>query len=412
MRLPARILLGLCPLVAATALAHGPVARQSEEHAVAARLFTADAATGEVVVIDLPGADVVTRLPTPPFILGLGVDPARRHIYAMRGRNTDRDTVTVIDAGFGDDGLARFPTIMRTFTGTAPGGVRDGFLPSVGGHPAIFEELVGEVEILDDAQFASLGAVPSRRIKLAAPDHYHYLEEGKYLYFGHLAKGMVQIIDRDTGAEVTRIPGCPVLHGMAKDDVSGRLFFACMNGVLVVGTRGREMNTEVARIPYPSAQRIGSFLKGKGRVFWGKGEGALPALQRLDVSKEPYSFTMVPVDASIQQGTSEDGGELVVYSRNGTLDFRDGGTGELLKQVAISKAYDGNYHEHVDKALLPDIVVDASRAWVSIPPEGVIVELDTAEHKELRRIATGGQPTRLVLVKAPVVPSKATTPTP
>jgi hypothetical protein len=388
----------LAPLLAA---AHGPVARQPDARATEARLFTADSSGGQVIAVDLPGGEVVTRLATPPFILLLEADHTGRYIFAMRGRDTDRDTITVIDSGFDASGMARFPTVARTFTGNAPGGGHDGFLATVGGRDAIFNESIGEIEVLEAGDFGSLGAIASRRIRVAAPDHYHYLEAGRYLYVGHLAKGFLQILDRERGKEIGRIGNCPVLHGMAADPTSGRLFFACMQNVLVVGTRGKELNKELARIAYPSTQRIGAFLKGAGRVLWGKTEGAIPALQRLDAAREPYQFETIPVDASIQQATSGDGRYLLVYSRNGTLDIRDGSTGALSRQLAISKPFDSNYHEHVDKALIPDIVTSGERAWISIPPEGVIVEIDMAAGQQLRRIQTGGMPTRLVLVQAP-----------
>lgn len=402
MNRPFRIALALCALLGpALAAAHGPVPRTPEGKAVEARLLTVDSATGEVVVIDLPDGGIVTRIATPPYVLSFGLDHAGRHVYAMRGRNTDRDTITVIDAGFDDSGLARFPTVVRTFTGNTPGGVRDGHLSSVGGRDAIFHEAAAEVEVIGAGDFASLGAVPSSRIRLAAPDHYHYLEAGDYLYVGHLAKGFVQVLERATGAEAARIGPCPVLHGMAKDEKSGRLFFACMRDVMVIGTRGDELNREVARIPYPTTQRVAFFLYGADRVLWGKSEGAIPALLRLDAGKRRYKFKAVPVDASIQQGTTPDGSLLLVYSRNGTLDLRDGRSGKLKRQLTISRPFDAEYHEHVDKALLPDIIATAERAWITLPTEGAIVELDLAAGKEVRRLAVGGQPTRMVLVKPP-----------
>lgn len=400
-------LLALLSMCSAAASAHGPVARKAEAQPTAARLFTSDSASGEIVAVDLPDGAVAARLATPPHVLTLGVAADGRHVFAMRGRNTDRDTITVIDSGLDAAGNARFPAIVRTFTGSSPGGVHDGHLAAVGGRNAIFQEGVGEIEVLGDGEFGSLGAVATRRIRLAAPDHYHYLEAGDYLYVGHLAKGMVQVIDRASGEQAAVIGGCPVLHGMAEGPASGRLFFACMRDVLVVGTRGDELNREVGRIAYPSAQRIGIFLKGADGVLWGKTEGAIPALQRFDTRREPYAFDTIPVDSSIQQATSEDGRRLFVYSRKGTLDVRDGASGELRHQLRISKPFDAEYHEHVDKALLPDIVSAGDRAWISIPPEGVIVEIDAAAGRELRRIATGGQPTRMVLVRPSGVPVAA-----
>lgn len=399
-RLVHTLFLGLFALPALVS-AHGPIARENDARPTSGRLFTSDSATGEVVALDLPGGEVVTRLATPPLILSLGLGHEGRYVFAMRGRNTDRDTITVIDSGFEGGGLAHVPAIVRTFTGTAPGGIRDGFLSTVAGRNAIFQESAGEIEVLEGDGFGSLAAIGLRRIKLAAPDHYHYLEAGRYLYVGHLAKGFVQILDAKSGREKARIGGCPVLHGMAADAASGRLFFACMNGVLVVGTRGKEMNREVARIPYPGKQRIAAFRHGANGVLWGSSEGANPTLQRLDPAVQPFAFQSVPVESAIQQATSEDGRYLFVYLRNGKLEIRDGASGALLRDVTVSRPFESEYHEHVDKALLPDIVSEGKLAWVTIPPEGVIVEVDVEDGREVRRFPVGGQPTRLVLVKPP-----------
>jgi hypothetical protein len=272
-------------------------------------------------------------------------------------------------------------------------------LSSVGGHTAIFQEAAGELEIIEGDDYDTLGAVKTRRLKLAAPDHYHYLEAGKYLYVGHLAKGFVQVLDRKSGREKTRIGPCPVLHGMAAHRASGRLFFSCARDVLVIGTRGRELNRVVGRIPYPGRQRISAFRHGAEGVLWGSSEGAVPALLRLDPARQPYAFESIPVDSAIQFGTTDDGRYLLLYLRKGTLDIRDGSTGTPVREVTVSRAFDADYHEHVDKALLPDIVAAGPLAWVTLPPEGAIVELDLEAGRELRRFRIGGQPTRLVLVQ-------------
>ncbi|MDH5256085.1 MAG: hypothetical protein OEW72_09245 [Gammaproteobacteria bacterium] len=391
----------LAVLAAPAALAHGPVARNSEGQVAAARLFTSDSATGEVVAIDLPEGNVVARLATPPYVLTLGLTNDSRYLFAMRGRDTKRDTITVIDTGLGDaGGKFRFPAIVRTWLGNAPGGVHDGHLATIGGQDAVFNEGTGEVEIYQGSNFGSLDAVPVRRLKLAAPDHYHYQEAGDNLYVGHLAKGLVQIIDRKSGAEVGRVAGCPVLHGMSDDPETGRLLFACMGNVVVVGTRGEEANKEVARIPYPSKQRAAIFMHGKDGVLWGTSEGANPAILRLDSRKQPYAFESVPVNAAIQRGVTEDGNFILLYSRDGTLDIRDGGTGESLRTVRVSRKFDSEYHEHVDKALLPEIVTIGTSAWITIPTKGQLVEVDILAGKVLRKIKLGGQPTRLVVVRA------------
>lgn len=399
----------LALVVTVAADAHGPVARTAEGQAAEARLFTSDSATGEVVAIDLPAGNVVARLATPPYVLTLGLTQDSRYLFAMRGRSTTRDTVTVIDTGLGAvAGQFRLPSIVRTWLGSAPGGVHDGHLATVGGQDAVINEGTGEIEIYEGGNFASLGAVPVRTIRFAAPDHYHYQEAGKNLYVGHLAKGMVQIIDGPSGKELARVAGCPMLHGMSDDEATGRLLFACMGNVVVIGTRGDEANKEVARIPYPTKQRAATFIHGKDGVLWGTSEGANPAILRLDTRRQPYAFESVPVNAAIQRGATEDGNFILLYSRDGTLDIRDGATGESLRTVRVSRKFDSEYHEHVDKALLPDIITLGNIAYITIPPKGMIVEVDVLKGKVLRKIKVGGQPTRLVLVRAgAAAPTKA-----
>jgi len=391
----------LTMLAAASAEAHGPVARVAQRDAAEARLFTSDSATGEVVAIDLPSGNVVARLATPPTVLTLGLTRDNRYLFALRGRNTTRDYITVIDTGIGGSaGTFRFPAIVRSWVGSSPGGVHEGHLAMVGGRDAVFSEGSAEIEIYESEDFASTGAVSLRRLKLAAPDHYQYLEAGDNLYVGHLAKGMVQVLASRTGEEVTRIGGCPLLHGMIDDPATGRLLFACMGNILVVGTRGAEANREVARIAYPSGRRVGTFVRGRDGVVWGSDEGTNPAILRLDTREQPYVMQSIPVNAMIQRGASADGQYLLLYSRDGTLDIRDGATGSSLRTVRVSRPFDSEYHEHVDKALLPGIITRGNIAYITIPPEGVIVEVDILAGKVIRKIQVGGEPTRLVLVKA------------
>src|SRR5690606_34316823 len=100
------------------------------------------------------------------------------------------------------------------------------------------------------------------------------------------------------------------------------------------------------------------------------------------------------------RGTSDDGRYLLLYSRNGTLEIRDGRSGKLKHKVAISGTFESEYHEHVDKALLPDIVTVGEQADVTIPPAVALVEVDLRHCQVLRRFELGGEPTRLVVVSA------------
>jgi hypothetical protein len=372
------------------ASAHGPVDRAADLTPVEARLFVADNQDGSVLVVDLPAADKVLRLATPPFIISVGRPANSPYVFALRGRSTDRDFVTVIDSGFEPGGNARTPYIARSFVAGT----------SIGGQPALFMDDDGELLVFGSDAFSGLGEIPVRRYKLAGPDHLHMVESGDYFYVGHLMKGLLQIVDKETGEEIQRIEGCPILYGATQDEATGRLFFSCQKHVLVVGSRGDELNKELGRIPYPGSQRIGPFLHGRDRVLWGYTESAQSELQRLDLTTEPYVIEALTVDASIQQNTSPDGEYLLVYSRSGMLDIRHGGTGELIRQVQVSKAFDQAYHEHVDKALLPDIRFLGDRVFISLPHEGRIAEVQLQSGEVTRSIDVGGQPTRMVAVSA------------
>lgn len=395
------LLASLALLPAATAWGHGGVKRAPEGSAAPARVFVADAANGDLVALDLPGGGLVSRLSTPPFIMSLALSTDGRHVFAMRGRSTDRDWITVVNTGV-ESGAGRFrpPYVARTIPVSTPGPGERNRMYTVGGKDALMMEGTGEFIVLNSDEFAGFAPVNVRTYQLGAPDHYFYLESGDNLYIGHLRNSYVQVIDRNTGEEVTRIKGCQFIHGKGMDKVTGRLFYACRTDIIVIGTRGDELNQIVGRIPYPEDQRVGSFIYGKGRVLWAYTEGILPIIYRLDTAVEPYTLEVVSLGASIRQWSTAGGEYLLTLTRGGVLQIRDGGTGELLRTAKVSKPFADDYHEHTDKAILPDIKSMNGDAYVSLPHEGriAVVELETAELN--RYLDTGGEPTRLVLVEA------------
>ncbi len=391
------LVLACLPLII---LAHGAAEQSIDLELVPTRLFTADAETGMVIAINLPAGEVIGRLSTPPFVMLLGLSSDRRHLFAMRGRNSTRDWVTVIDTGFdAATRMMRRPHIARTILANKPAGAFGGMLTTVGGHIGLFMEGSGELHVFMGDNFSSPDTLNVHKYTLAAPDHYHYLEDDQYLYIGHFRNGLLQILDREDGRELKRLTDCPGLHGMARDEATGRLFFACRPDVMVVGTRGAEAQREVARIAYPE-RRLGAMLHGKDRVIWGYDEGEMPALYRLDAARLPYAFDRLPVDASIQQHVSDDKRHLLVLTRAGELQIRDGWSGALIRTVDIATPFKPDVRENTDKAVLPDIASEGGRAYISLPHEGQIAEVDLDRGSVLRYMQTGGQPTRVVLLKA------------
>jgi DNA-binding beta-propeller fold protein YncE len=399
-------LLRIVVFAGSTILSPGVAAHAAAERAPAtqpstARLLVADAATGEIVVVSLADGATIARLPTPPFVLSLGLANDGQHIFAIRGHDTDRDTVTIIDSGLDRRGQARFPTVLRTIVWRTPGGISGGRVAAVGGRTAIFSGGDAAIDILGSAEFGSLDAVPVRRIALLAPDHYQYIEVGNFLYVTYLRGGLVQVIDGTTGVEVGRVGSCPQPHGMALDAESGRVFIGCQDGVLVIATRGSRRHHEVARISYPASQRIGFFLRGPDRIWWGRTEGVLPRLQRLDAATEPYVLQAVPVEDAIRTNTTADGKFLLAYSRTGWLCIHDGRDGSRKHRLRVSGPYTGGAFESMAKATLPDLAVFGDYAYLSLPHEGTVVEVAVTTGKVLRRIAVGGEPTRMVVVGEP-----------
>ena len=380
---------------------HGAVQRESELKDSEIRLFVADNMDGSVIIVDFPDGKIINRVSTSPSIMILAANKNNNYIYAMRGRDTDQDLTSIISTGFDPEtGKFRKPHVIRTIETDTPGGPRDKKMATVGGYDAILTEGDAEIVVLMSDVIDGYSELKTKTYKIAAPDHYHYLEGETYLYIGHLFKGFVQVLDRASGEEVGRIKGCPMLLGMTEDEESGRLFFSCARDVMVVGTLGEEKAKQISRIPYPenTGRGCAAFLKGAGRVQWCYTEGIIPRLYRVDLSKEPYQFTTLSVESSIQQSSTHDGKYLMVLSKQGVLYLYDGRDGDLIKTIKVSEPFLGDWFEDVGKAILPDIESHNGIAYITLTHEGRIAEIDLEQGEVKRYIDLGGFPTRIVLL--------------
>ena len=382
-------------------LGHGAVQRASELKDSEIRLFVADNMDGSVIVVDFPDGKIINRVSTSPSIMILAASKDNSYIYAMRGRDTDQDLTSIISTGFDPETRQfRKPHVIRTIESDTPGGPRDDKMATVGGYDAILTEGDAEIVVLMSDVIDGYSELKTKIYKIAAPDHYHYLEGETYLYIGHLFKGFVQVLDRASGEEVGRIKGCPMLHGMTEDEESGRLFFSCARDVMVVGTLGEEKAKQISRIPYPenTGRGCAAFLKGEGRVQWCYTEGIIPRLYRVDLAQEPYQFTTLSVESSIQQNSTDDGKYLMVLSKQGVLYLYDGQDGDLIKTIKVSEPFLGDWFEDVGKAILPDIESHNGIAYITLTHEGRMAEIDLEQGEVKRYVDLGGFPTRIVLL--------------
>lgn len=382
---------------------HGGVTRVSILKEAELRLFVADNLDSTLVTIDFPSGEIINRVSTPPSIMTLQIGGKNNYIFAMRGRDTDQDLVSIIDTGY--DNLSqnfRQPFVLRTLPMDTPGGGRNNgghVMATVNGFNAVLTEGNGEIVVFETDTFDGFSDLKTKTYNLASPDHYHYQEGEKFLYIGHLFGGFVQILDKDTGEEYGRINNCPRLHGMGRDHDTGRLFFSCMREVVVVGTRGKERAKEVSRIVYPDSGRsCAAFLEGRDRVRWCYTEGIIPQLYRLDASNEEYQFQILKVEPSIRQQVTKDGKYLMILTREGSLSLHDGYDGSFIRNIKLSDTFEGQWNEDVGKAILPDIVSHNGIAYVSLTHEGRVAVIDLEAGEVKRYIDTGGFPTRMVLL--------------
>ena len=382
---------------------HGGVTRVSILKEAELRLFVADNLDSTLVTIDFPSGEIINRVSTPPSIMTLQIGGKNNYIFAMRGRDTDQDLVSIIDTGY--DNLSqnfRQPFVLRTLPMDTPGGGRNNgghVMATVNGFNAVLTEGNGEIVVFETDTFDGFSDLKTKTYNLASPDHYHYQEGEKFLYIGHLFGGFVQILDKDTGEEYGRINNCPRLHGMGRDHDTGILFFSCMREVVVVGTRGKERAKEVSRIVYPDSGRsCAAFLEGRDRVRWCYTEGIIPQLYRLDASNEEYQFQILKVEPSIRQQVTKDGKYLMILTREGSLSLHDGYDGSFIRNIKLSDTFEGQWNEDVGKAILPDIVSHNGIAYVSLTHEGRVAVIDLEAGEVKRYIDTGGFPTRMVLL--------------
>lgn len=401
------LVLALALASAVPAAAHRVVDRTPEVWEADERLLVVDSDSGDVVVLD-DGREV-ERLSTPPAPISFARSEDGTLAFALRGRATDRDHVTIIDTAYDEaTGEARRPYVARTFVGHSPGGVSHGRLPEVADSILVAEEADGEALLIDPAEVAGLGDALTSRLELRGPDHYAFVAGrdatgAEVLLAGHLRAGGVQVLDPVTREERAWYDGCPGLHGGTADASGERALFGCGSGVLVVPI-DPDLGADPQLLRYPGEGRIASFHRGTGGVRFGTTEGGRTAIHRIDTTLTDPVIEEVDLAVGRQRRTAlrttatPDGTRLLVLTHQGTLQIRDGVDGDLRHEVRVTGRFDPDLHEHVGRAELPDLAANADHVHVSLPDAGRIVTVDLTDGDIVGRLRVDGMPTRMLLL--------------
>jgi hypothetical protein len=375
--------------VSGFASAHAPAPVRAEVWSAEERLFAIDNARGEVVVVDLPDGQVVNRIPVPPKTMMIGRTDDGAYVLAVRGRDTDRQYVTVIASGVEADGMRR-PYVAKTLLlGQSVGGIHGTHVPELWGKLYLVVEQEGKLVRFDRAGLAPEAAFTTDVLPLGRPDHVDPHEMGQYVWAGGIRQGLVKLLDQQ-GRSVATFP-CKNLHGVAVDKKTGRSFFGCLDCVLVV-----EDQKEKTRLKYSIDERVANFMTGNG-AYIGAGEGS-KHVQVVDPEK--LTLKAVPLEGTlVTRVAAEDGKHIFLLLKNGNLEVRDGRTAELIRSIKVTTPFPP-MEEDVRGAILPNICVWEGRAYVSLPQWGMIAEVDWVKGKLLRNVMVGGSPSRLLIIEA------------
>jgi hypothetical protein len=372
---------------AAVAVAHVPIPPTAEVWSGAARLFVADNGTDSVLAVDLPDGSVSARISVPAHTMMLGVSPDRSTVLAIRGRDTDRQLVTFIDAGVDSDGM-RLPYVARTLDlGMSMNGIEGGELEQLWGRNVLISESKATAYLFTNRSLEPARAFATTEIPLTYPDHVHVLEQGRNAWVAYLAKGVVRLIDR-LGKERAKV-ACPIAHGAARDAATGLGVFACQTDLVLV-----DGNAQVARIAYPGGERIGGFLEtSAGLVGYSE---SVTGLQKVNAASR--TITRIDLGGELYRAAvTEDGAHVLALLASGQLQVRSATTLALERTIAVTQAFPP-LDETTSAAIMPAIVTSGATAFVSLPNRGLVAEVNWGAGTVTRTLRVGGMPTRMILV--------------
>lgn len=392
------------------AFAHETTQRTPETWQVEQRLLISDSETGDIVVLD--DGVVRERLSTPPSPISLARSEDGRLAFAIRGRNTDVDHVTMIDTAFDEStGTAARPYVARTWATVSAGGVHDGHLPEVQGKVGLSMEASGTLQLLEPSAISGLESADAGTISLGQPGHYTFVTvsavDGSELLHAGSTAGNTAVIDTASGETIATDGRCPGLHGGAATTDGETVLFACSTGILVAPA---DPTTGSSRLlNYPTTDRDGSVYSGStdragNDVLWAT-NGAKTSLNRIAVNGDEVAITAVRLSSGrsvrneLATTVDPESGRLYVLTYQGYLQVRDAVTGVLLRERRVMPAMSIEDDETTSEAINPDIAVASDRLYLSVPSTGTVLSVSLDGRRILQAVRVGGEPTRLVLLE-------------
>ena len=370
----------------ASAVPHGYVAGAAEMAEPQLHLATLNAA-GSLALLDLLGGGT-TPVTTIDEVSGVSTDG--RFVFAA---SAGQGAVTIVDSGVWtvdhEDHQHYYraaPAVVGTVTGTGAGIVSAGGTLSTVRFADSGTGLILDHGDLENGTVTELGRIegdPGAGVLVPFGDS---VLEGRTDAPGSAAHGAsaVRVLDA-TGAPLAGATAdCAELSGTITTRVG--VVFGCADGALLA-TAGAEQTIGFERIPYPdgvvASDRALAFANRAGRptVAAVAGDGGAWLLDTRE-----RSWSRLATDTPLLQVTAVDdsAGHVVALARDGRVLVLDAATGGTLSATepllaATLAAGAGNAPDGVT------LTVDAGRAYLNAPAEGLVYEIDFADNARIAR---------------------------
>jgi len=344
------------------------------------RLVVADGRLGQLQIIDLEKGQVVAAFSTPG---PASVYPSGNGQYAF-AVHREQNRVSVVYGGLrledhGDhkDLVVEAPYILHTLTS----GPKPTHFKTHAGVVTIYNDGDGTVAVLEEKDLGLRLRVSE--VATGAPDHGAPLFMGGHVLVGSLNRGVVEVYTR-LGRKVSSFEGCPRLHGAAI--LGSRVAFGCADGVLLLEQRGLQFVGR--KLPNPSGTpervRVGTVVSHSRYPFFigNFGQG----LARIDTQITPYPLPAQPVRFGFDRE-----GTLVAITANGQLHTLEAASGKVLRSLQVSEPIAATG----EGAVRPGLALGDGVAYVSLPSQGEVLEVELRSLEVKRRFAVGGTPASL-----------------